>query len=169
MRILLTGTSSFTGYWFVRELVAAGHEVVAACRGDGRSEALRAERVRMVRELCEALEVISQSTTLVLILEDLHWADPSTLDLISAIARRRESARLCLVGTVRPADLILSESPLKALKQDLLLHRLIEDRDLLPQLPPGDKQRTHDQGNIGSAVKERFYPLIKSEPPTGTG
>jgi nucleoside-diphosphate-sugar epimerase len=53
VRILFTGASSFTGYWFVRELAAAGHEVVAACRGDGRYEGLRAERVRMVRELCE--------------------------------------------------------------------------------------------------------------------
>src|SRR6267378_1131600 len=53
MRILFTGASSFTGYWFVRELVAAGHEVVAACRGDGRYEGLRGQRVRMVRELCE--------------------------------------------------------------------------------------------------------------------
>jgi nucleoside-diphosphate-sugar epimerase len=53
MRILFTGASSFTGYWFVRELAAAGHEIVAACRGDGRYEGLRAERVRMVRELCE--------------------------------------------------------------------------------------------------------------------
>src|SRR6516165_10526659 len=53
MRILFTGASSFTGYWFVRELVAAGHEVVAACRGDGRYEGLRAERMRTVRELCE--------------------------------------------------------------------------------------------------------------------
>jgi UDP-glucose 4-epimerase len=53
MRILFTGASSFTGYWFVRELVAAGHEVAAACRGDGRYEGLRAERMRLVRELCE--------------------------------------------------------------------------------------------------------------------
>jgi len=53
MRILFTGASSFTGYWFVRELVGAGHEVVAACRGDGRYQGLRAERVRKVRELCE--------------------------------------------------------------------------------------------------------------------
>jgi len=53
MRVLFTGASSFTGYWFVRELVAAGHEVVAACRGDGRYEGLRAERVRLVRKLCE--------------------------------------------------------------------------------------------------------------------
>ena len=53
MRILFTGASSFTGYWFVRELVAAGPEVVAVCRGDGRYEGLRAERLRLVGELCE--------------------------------------------------------------------------------------------------------------------
>jgi UDP-glucose 4-epimerase len=53
MRVLFTGASSFTGYWFVRELVAAGHEIVAACRADGRYEGLRAERIRLVSELCE--------------------------------------------------------------------------------------------------------------------
>jgi DNA-binding winged helix-turn-helix (wHTH) protein/tetratricopeptide (TPR) repeat protein len=87
-------------------------------------EILGATRERMVRELCEALEVITQTVPLVLILEDLHWVDPSTLDVISAIARRREPARLLVLGTLRPAELILSDSPLKALKQDLLVHRL---------------------------------------------
>ena len=53
MRILFTGASSFTGYWFVRELVAAGHEIVAACRGGESYEGLRAERVGIVRNLCE--------------------------------------------------------------------------------------------------------------------
>jgi len=53
MRILLTGASSFTGYWFVRELVAAGHQVVAAFRGDGNYHGVRAERTGRVRELCE--------------------------------------------------------------------------------------------------------------------
>ena len=28
MKILFTGASSFTGYWFVKALAAAGHEVV---------------------------------------------------------------------------------------------------------------------------------------------
>jgi UDP-glucose 4-epimerase len=54
MRILFTGASSFTGYWFVRELTVAGHEVIAAFRGGGRYEGIRAERARMVGELCEA-------------------------------------------------------------------------------------------------------------------
>ena len=33
MKILITGGSSFTGYWFIKELVASGHSVTAAIRG----------------------------------------------------------------------------------------------------------------------------------------
>jgi len=43
---------------------------------------------RMLREMAEALEAITADTPLVLLLEDLHWSDPSTLDLIATIARR---------------------------------------------------------------------------------
>jgi DNA-binding winged helix-turn-helix (wHTH) protein/tetratricopeptide (TPR) repeat protein len=95
-----------------------------------RRETLGATRDRMVRELCEALEVMTETMALVIALEDLHWVDHSTLDLLSAIARRREPAKLLLLGTFRPADLILSESPLKALRQDLLLHRLSHELTL---------------------------------------
>jgi DNA-binding winged helix-turn-helix (wHTH) protein len=87
-------------------------------------EILGATRERMVREICEALETLTAQDTLVLILEDLHWVDPSTLDFISALARRRGPAKLLLLGTYRPADVIISQSPLKALKQDLVLHSL---------------------------------------------
>jgi len=53
MRILLTGASSFTGFWFARELSAAGHEVVAACRGDGAYDGVRGERIARLRGCCE--------------------------------------------------------------------------------------------------------------------
>jgi DNA-binding winged helix-turn-helix (wHTH) protein len=90
-------------------------------------EILGSTRERMVREICEALEIITAETPLMVVLEDLHWADPSTLDLISALARRRESARLLLVGTYRPVDVVLSQSPLKTLKQDLLVRNLCHE------------------------------------------
>src|SRR5690349_8750137 len=95
-------------------------------------EALRRETLgttgeRMVREICEAFEVMAAQNPLVLILEDLHWVDASTLDLISALARRRGPAKLVIVGTYRPADVIISQSPLKALKQDLLVHNLCHE------------------------------------------
>src|SRR5215471_13792656 len=87
-------------------------------------EILGATRERMVREMCEVLEVITSQNPLVLILEDLHWVDASTLDLLSALARRRGLARLVLLATYRPADVIITRSPLKALKQDLLVRNL---------------------------------------------
>jgi DNA-binding winged helix-turn-helix (wHTH) protein/tetratricopeptide (TPR) repeat protein len=90
-------------------------------------EILGSTRERMVREICETLEAITAQTTLVVILEDLHWVDHSTLDLISAIARRREPAKLLLLGTYRPVDVVLTQSPLKALKQDLLVRRLCNE------------------------------------------
>ncbi len=87
-------------------------------------------RERMVREICEGLEFISIENPLILILEDLHWVDPSTLDFISALARRRGPAKLLLIGTYRPADVIISQSPLKALKQDLVIHNLSHEISL---------------------------------------
>ena len=93
-------------------------------------EIIGATRERMVREICEALESITSQHPLVLILEDLHWVDPSTLDFISALARRRGPAKLLLLGTYRPADVIISQSPLKALKQDLVIHNLSHEISL---------------------------------------
>ena len=78
---------------------------------------------RMLREMAETLEVLSQDHPLVFILEDLHWTDYSTLDLLAALAQRKEPARLLLIGTYRPVDVILSEHPLKSLKQELDLHK----------------------------------------------
>ena len=90
-------------------------------------EILGSTRGRMVREICEALEAMTAQAPLILILEDLHWVDASTLDLISAFARRREPAKLLLIGTYRPVDVILSQSPLKPLKHDLLVHHLCHE------------------------------------------
>lgn len=90
-------------------------------------EILGATRTRMVREICEALEAITAEHPLVVIFEDLHWVDPSTLDLISALARRREPAKLMLLGTYRPTDVALFQTPLKGLKQDLQVHHLCNE------------------------------------------
>jgi DNA-binding winged helix-turn-helix (wHTH) protein len=87
-------------------------------------ELLGATQARMLREFCEALEAISAESPLALLLEDLHWADPSTLDLIAALAHRREPARLLLLATYRPVAAALSRHPLRQVKQDLLARRL---------------------------------------------
>jgi tetratricopeptide (TPR) repeat protein len=89
-----------------------------------------ATRDRMLREMAEALEVMSADGPLALFIEDLHWSDPSTLELIAAIARRSAPARLMIVGTYRPAEMLAREHPLRALKRELELHRHCEELPL---------------------------------------
>src|SRR5258707_6914248 len=118
-----------------------------------------ATRERMVREICEALETLTAQDPLVLILEDLHWVDTSTLDFLSAVARRRGPAKLLLLGTYRPADLILSKSPLKALKQDLVLHDLSHEINL-ERLEEPDVAEYLEIHFAGGEFPEGFAKLI---------
>src|SRR5262245_7367399 len=74
---------------------------------------------RMLREMADAVEVLTRAMTLVLVLEDLQWSDPSTIDLVAYLARREELARLLLIGTFRPADAIGAEHPLRRAMHDL--------------------------------------------------
>jgi len=92
-----------------------------------RRELLGASPERMLREICEALEHLASANPLLLILEDLQWADPATLDFISALARRRVSARLLLLGTYRDEETDNTPTRLKSLRQDLLGHRLCQE------------------------------------------
>jgi DNA-binding winged helix-turn-helix (wHTH) protein len=56
---------------------------------------------RMLREFCTLMERLTRQVAGVLILEDLHWADPSSLGWLAAWGLRRSSARLLVVGTYR--------------------------------------------------------------------
>jgi nucleoside-diphosphate-sugar epimerase len=93
MRVLLTGASSFTGYWFARALRAAGHEVVAPLRRRRRDydTGVRATRVGLLEEQAR-------------IVEDCPFGGDRFLDLVA----REEFTVLChhaaQVGDYRAAD-----------------------------------------------------------------
>src|SRR5262249_36875120 len=74
---------------------------------------------RMLRELAQALEMLTADAPLVLVLEDLQWSDRSTVDLLASLAQRREPAQLLVLGTYRPVDLVLQAHPLHGLVQEL--------------------------------------------------
>lgn len=77
-------------------------------------------RARMVRELAKALDVLSADVPLVLVIEDLHWSDPSTIDLLNVLLQRREPAKLLLLGTYRQGELDATQHPLGQVLQELL-------------------------------------------------
>jgi DNA-binding winged helix-turn-helix (wHTH) protein/tetratricopeptide (TPR) repeat protein len=97
-----------------------------------KQEILGATRERMLREICEAIETIAESQPLLLILEDLHWADSSTLDLVSALARHPRRVRLMVIATYRSTDAARSAQPLHALKRELVARHLCREVALEP-------------------------------------
>jgi predicted ATPase/transcriptional regulator with XRE-family HTH domain len=104
--------------------------VTSADRESFARDTAGATRERMLREMGEVLDVLTTHSTLMFVLEDLHWSDFSTLDLISYVARRPRAASLMVVGTYRPTDLIASRHPLRTVKQELAARRQCEELPL---------------------------------------
>ncbi len=94
----------------------------------------------------DAIDALTAERPLVLWLEDLHWSDASTVELLALLARRREPARLLVIGTYRPVDVIVQEHPLRAVKQELQLH------GLCAELPLGLLSETQ----VGEYLTTRF-------------
>lgn len=90
--------------WLAQMPWLAGDEAEALQRS---LQATRPER--MLREFAALTEALSGDAPLVLVLEDLHWSDPSTVDLLSFLAGRVEPARLLVIGTYRPAEVVVQE------------------------------------------------------------
>jgi len=105
---------------------------------------------RMLRELAQALEVLTADTPLVLVLEDLHWSDRSTVDLLAYLAQRREPAHLLVLGTYRPVDLVLHAHPLRGLVQELRGRGLVHELPL--ELLPAAEVAAYLAGRLGGPV-----------------
>lgn len=88
--------------------------------GDGgASDALQLRRSlagagpgRMVREFCALVEALAEQAPLVLVLEDLHWADAATVDLLAAVAQSTAPARLLVLASHQPVEAALRSHPL---------------------------------------------------------
>lgn len=91
-----------------------------------------ATQQRMLRELAALLEALARDRVLVLWLEDLHWADRSTLEAIAFLAQRSEPARLLLLGTYRPTRLLAPDHPLTRMTHELQLHGSCHELALAP-------------------------------------
>ncbi len=63
------------------------------------------ERYRLFAAVSSLLLEASRQQPLLVVLDDLHWADTSTLLLLDHVVRAIEPARLMIVGTYRDTDL----------------------------------------------------------------
>ncbi|WP_165555452.1 helix-turn-helix transcriptional regulator [Kribbella pittospori] len=88
-------------------------------------------RLRLFEETLALMEHLGAEAPVVLVVEDLHWADRSTLDLVSFLAHAARERRLLLVATYR-SDELTPDSSLRRLVGELLRARAATTLELEP-------------------------------------
>ena len=94
------------------------------------AETVGGSQERLKREIASLLEEAGRLQPIVLWFDDVHWADPSTTDLLGYLARRLDNTRLLIIATARPSELRQSRHPFLSLKLDLVAHGLC--REIVP-------------------------------------
>jgi predicted ATPase len=84
-----------------------------------RPEAESASTERRKRELGAFMRELSRPRPLVLFLDDIHWADPSSTDLLAYLGSRCAELPLLVVLTYRPSELLRTQHPFGPVKLDL--------------------------------------------------
>jgi len=109
-------------------------------------EAAGATQDRMLREFGELVDRMPRDAPVLLVLEDLHWSDHATVQLLGYLAHRRGPTGLMVLGTLRPTELVLEEHPLGSLRQQLRARRLSVEIDL----------ESLSEADIGALLAARF-------------
>ena len=117
-----------------------------------------ATQARMIRELAEALDVLTADTPLVLVLEDLHWSDSATVEFLTSLAQRREPARLLVLGTYRPVETVLRAHPLRGMVQELVGRG--QCVELCLELLPAEDVAAYVAGRLGGPVTAALAAFI---------
>jgi predicted ATPase len=89
---------------------------------DLHQETLGATKARMLREVVDALSTLASTTPVVLHFEDLHWADPLSIDLLRRLCQETGRRRLLVTGTFRPEDVERSNGPMKNFLLEMQAH-----------------------------------------------
>ncbi len=99
-----------------------GGELGDLCRAGAAREDLFRALLRQVSE---------RGTLSVLVVEDIHWADEATVDLLRFLGRRLRDAPVLLIATYRDEDLA-ADDPLRAALGEIARQRSTRRMDLAP-------------------------------------
>jgi predicted ATPase/tRNA A-37 threonylcarbamoyl transferase component Bud32 len=117
----------------VRTVAPTWHAQVATSTADPLSTRPSSEAVpapspeRMKRELGALFVDLSRRAPLVWVIDDLHWADVSTVDILSYLAGRFPDMRLLVLTGFRPTDMALVKHPFLTIRNDLQSRGLYEE------------------------------------------
>ena len=122
---LLEGDGRESVARIVKALAPAWHLQLAVA-----SEATAAElqdmkagsQERLKRQLMAVFEELSRLRPIIVFIDDLHWADALTVDLLSYLGAHFDRIRLLVVATYRGTELELSANPFRGVSRELQAH-----------------------------------------------
>src|SRR5439155_2994980 len=115
---LTRGPTGPTAARFLRTLAPTwAAELAPAARTEAGAPA--ASQARLKRELVAFLQELCRRTPVVLFVDDLHWADLPTADLVAYLGRHCPGLRLLVVVAYRRDELLLANHPFLPAKRDL--------------------------------------------------
>jgi predicted ATPase len=123
-RSLTTLVRTLAPTWYTQVATPTMEQVALA---DVREPSPAASQERMKRELGTLLQEISGTRPVVLFIDDLHWADVSTIDLLNYLAGRFADMRVLVLTGYRPSDMALSKHPFLAVRGDLQTRGVFEE------------------------------------------
>jgi ATP/maltotriose-dependent transcriptional regulator MalT len=111
------------------------------------------ERYRVHRSVRELLAVLATSKPLALVLDDLHWADPASTDLLGALLRQPPEAPVLIAMAARPRQIAeqLTAALERAMRTGALARvelealTLAEAQELLGDVPAASISYLHDE------------------------
>lgn len=109
--------------WYTQVATTSGHPSVAEIRKD----APAASQERMKRELAALFADVSRIRPLIVLLDDLHWADVSTVDILNYLAGRLSTMRVLVLLTYRPSEMAVAQNRFTAMSGDLRARGLFEE------------------------------------------
>lgn len=120
------------------------------------------ERLRLFASIAEYLNALSHRTPLVLVLEDLHWADAASLSLLQHLARSLRKERVLILGTYRDVELD-RKHPLGDVLREMNRERLY-NRISLRRLPrEGVSAMLRAMFELRNPVSDEFLNLLYLE------
>ncbi|HEV2487154.1 MAG TPA: protein kinase [Terracidiphilus sp.] len=121
-----------------------------------------ASQERMKREFGALCYELSRAQPLVFFIDDLHWADISTVDIFNYLTGRFSAIRVLVLASYRLSDMELRGSPFRHVRNDLMSRGLMELMDL-PFLEVKDVERYLTLQFPGNAFPSDFASEIHAK------
>ncbi len=124
---LLPGASLLARAQSVNPSLASQLNALLEGRPFYRSEKVILEQADLFEQYTKVLQAISHKHPLILMMDDLQWADPGSIGLLFHLGRRLRGSKILLIGTFRPEEVAIGRPSAGLVMERHLLETVIHE------------------------------------------